>query len=100
MPVWLIRLLRKIVVIHHFATDKAFQGQCSKHVETETESCDLHHEVALGGEIVQYVALGEIAKSKEACQCHDQTCNARHQRAVVCDSRKAVNRRSLERSVD
>lgn len=66
MAIWLIWLIGKVVVVHYFAAHEAFQRKGGEHIQTEAETGNLDHEVALWREVVEDVAFREIAECEEA----------------------------------
>lgn len=59
----------EVVVEHHFAADEGFEWESGEHVKSETEARDVDHCV-VGGEVVEYVTLGEVAEGQEAREGH------------------------------
>lgn len=51
----------EVVVEHYFAAHECFEGKRGEHVESETETCYVDHDV-VSGEVVEHVALGEVAE--------------------------------------
>lgn len=67
MSIRLIWFIGEPVVVHDFSTDETFEWECREHIETEAEAGDLDHDVALRGEVIEDVALCEVAEGEEAC---------------------------------
>lgn len=65
MAVWVVRLAGEVVFCHDLATDEAFQRESCDHVEAETETGDVDHDV-FGWEVVQDVAFRHVAEGDVA----------------------------------
>jgi len=94
-----VRLGRVVVVFHDFATDEAFERQRGQHIQAEAEAGDVDEEV-VGGEVVEDVALCQIAKGEEAGESHGEAGEHGDCGGVVRYAGEAVNRWFLEGAVD
>ena len=100
MSVWVIGLIGKPVIVHNFSTNEGFEGQCGEHVKAKAEACNLHHEMALRGKVVEDVAFGKGAESEEAGKGHGKAGDERDEGAVVRYGREAVEGRCAEGAVN
>lgn len=89
----------EIVVEHHLAADKGFQRQSGEHVEAETEAGDVDHGV-VGGEVVEHVAEGAVAKGQKTNEGHEQAGDHGDAGGDVGDEGEAVDGGGFEGAVD
>lgn len=66
-------LIRIPVRQHDFATHKRLEWQRGQHVEPEAQPRNVDHAV-VGGEIVEDIAEGLVAKGEEAGESHGKAC--------------------------
>ena len=55
------RFSREVIGLHDLPANKRLQREGGEHVQSETETCDVHHHV-VRGEVIEDVALGLIAE--------------------------------------
>jgi len=66
MAVRVVRLVWKPIVGHDFSTYEGFERKRSKHVEAETQSRNIDHEVIIW-KVIQHVAEGFVSEGQVAC---------------------------------
>jgi len=66
MAVRVVRLVWKPIVGHDFSAYKGFERKRSKHVEAETQSRNIDHEVIIR-KVIQHVAKRFVSEGQVAC---------------------------------
>jgi len=89
----------EIVIEDYLAADEGFEGESGKHVEAETEASEVHHGV-VGGEIIEHVALGQVAEGEEAGERHEETGDHGDAGAIMGYGGEAVDGGGFEGAVD
>lgn len=90
MPIGMEWLVWEPVVVHDLSTHESFEWQCREHVQAEEETSNIHHEVVVR-KVVKHIAQGLVAECEVAGQSHDEARDQRDTRAVVCNTREAVD---------
>lgn len=99
MSVWVVRFVWEIVLVHDLPADEGLKRQRGEHVQTEEETCDVHHHVVVW-EVVEHIAECLVAKGQVSRECHDETRYQGYTGAVMGDAREAIDGRLSQRSVD
>lgn len=99
MPIWMPRFRREIVIRHNISADEAFEREGGEHVQTKAKSSDVGHEI-IRRKIIEDVALRLVSEGEKTRKSHCQTGDHGNSSREMGDRGKAVDGRSLKRSVD